>query len=215
MMKRLDFILVIVTVVILGLLGILSLYGTIYAYFAAMANPDWTQSMAYIAYIDRMNAMALPLTIALIAVMSICLPKRFLSVRMLLLSGLAVLLTAAVLWLVSGIDTAVALLLVITSLAQLVVVVMTLRSSSKLNFLHRAQLARIGSALLHFGVVLFILDIAVLEGGPATMLAYMIDIVFWGMTLFWTSSLLIVGGMALAFYHTELDSLIRRFRGQA
>lgn len=209
-MRRLDQTLVIATVSILSLLGALCVYGTLYAYFAATADPEWTQTPAYTAYIERMNAMALPLVIALIAVMSLCLPKRFLAPRLLVTVGGLTLAVAAALWFTAGAAAAVALLLITGTLAQGAVVVMTLLRLRHLHFHHQAFLARLGSSLLHFGVVLFILDVAFLEGRPGTALSGWPEAESWGMAVFWVASILTVIGMASSFYHREAESLIHR-----
>ena len=75
-----DFLLMMLTVMLLGALGTQSLIGTLYAWWGYRTQPDFEITL-YPAFIAVMNGVAGPLVVALVVVMGLCVPKRLLERR--------------------------------------------------------------------------------------------------------------------------------------
>lgn len=191
MKSRYDLTLIILTVGLLVLLGALCVYGTVYSFLASQADPRWTETARYGAYVDRMNSAAYPLIVSLMVVMGLCIPRRIVRRRDLLWTSLAVVGTAAVVTVVLGASAGLAFLLVTSAVLQGVVTVATILRRRGLSYRKRAFAARIGSALLHLGFVVLVLDVAVLEPAGVAL----------AMPLFWAATALMLVGIPLAFYY--------------
>jgi hypothetical protein len=188
-----DFALMVATLVLLALLGAQSIIGTGYAWWAERSIPGWEQT-GYAGYVAVMNVIAAPLVIGLVVVLGLCVPKRILS-RYWLIGVSAALVAAGVVgWLATGsLTTGLAVYLVLASILQLVVVLMTfLGAGAKVTYLTEGRLVKTGSGLLHMGFLLFALVVAALQQSP------------WMLLVFWLSALCIVVGTLLSFYAAKL-----------
>ncbi len=199
MTRRYDFALILATVALLLALGALCVYGTLYSFLASRADQEWTSSAAYELYLGRMNSLAYPLVAGLVLVMGMCVPKRLIPYR-LLPAGAAVLALAALVAAAAGPRASLAAVMLVSLAVQAAVAVLAIARHARLFFEREGHLARLGSALLHLGFVLFALDLAALNESPLHI------------TLFWAAALLMTAGTALAFYSEEISRAGTRLR---
>lgn len=183
-----DFTLMMLTVAMLGGLGVQSFVGTLYAWYMGRAVQGWDQSAAYGGYIDVMNAIAAPQLIALVVVMGLCVPKRLFSKRALVVASTMMLAVGLVVWGVTGNPvTGLAAYLALSGLIQVAVVGLTLGGARGLTFLSTAQTAKVGSGLLHLGFIITALVVA-MQGSR-----YMLP-------GFWVATALTTVGTGMTFY---------------
>mgnify|MGYP000194346050 CR=1 FL=1 len=135
--------------------------------------------------------------IALITLLGICVPKRLLPTtwlnRFAVLLGAVAVLTG---WL-AGVTTGLLVILCASLALQLVVLVMALAGSEQLHFETKNYWSRVGSSLIHLGLILFILDLFFHRQQTLHLL------------LFWVTTAATVLGMIFCFY---ADSVVRLFR---
>lgn len=187
-----DYGLTMVTVFLLGSLGVQSFIGTIYVWWAQRTNPAWEQSSSA-AYIDAMNTIAAPQLIALVVVMGLCVPKRLLSRRALLLVSLLMVVAGMGAGIVTGsLATGVAVYLALAALIQVAVVALTAAGAKGPSYLTEGRLTKLGSGLLHLGFIVFGIVVAVLQRSPFME------------PVFWTSTVLMTVGTAMSFYADRL-----------
>jgi len=74
-LRQWDYALTVVTVALLGTLGLQSFIGTAYVWWAESVIPGW-QISGYPDFMLVMNVIAAPQVIALVIVMGLCVPKR-------------------------------------------------------------------------------------------------------------------------------------------
>lgn len=183
-----DFTLMMLTVALLGALGVQSFLGTLYAWWAYRAVPGWEQT-GYPPFVEVMNLIAAPIVVALVVVMGLCVPKRLLSKRALtVVSAGMVAAGVAAGVLGESLATGLAVYLALAGLIQVAVVVLTLGGVHDLAYLTEGRLVKTGSGLLHLGFILFALVVVALQDSP------------WMLPVFWAATALLVGGSALSFY---------------
>lgn len=183
-----DFGLTVATVVLLGALGLQSFIGTIFVWWAQRTIANWQQT-GYDGYVAVMNSIAGPQLMLLVVAMGLCVPKRLFSRRGLLAVSLAMLLAGSVAGVATGsLATGVTVYLSLAALIQVGVVVMTAAGVRGPSYLTEGRLTKLGSGLLHLGFIVFGIVIAALQTSP-----FMLPV-------FWTSTVLMVGGTAMSFY---------------
>lgn len=188
-----DYSLTIITVLMLGGIGLQSFVGTIYVWLAQRADPLWEQTSS-VSYIETMNLVAAPQLMALIVVMGLCVPKRLLSRRALIVVSVAMVLTGVVSGLATGsLSTGVSVYLALAALIQVAVVVLTAVGAKGPSYLTEGRLTKLGSGLLHLGFILFAIVVASLQRSP-----FMLPV-------FWTSTVLMCGGTVMSFYAGRLS----------
>jgi len=129
-----------------------------------------------------------PPLIGLVLVLALCIPKRLMP-REWLWRLVAVLgAAAAVMFMVSGFRAALVLVLAVSVALQGAVTVMAAAGSSRLAFFRPGYWQRLGSSLIHLGLVLFVLDL-LLYRYHALHLA-----------LFWTLTAATFAGLLFSFY---------------
>ncbi len=182
--RNYDFWLTIASVFVLFLIAILCTASMFYFKWAQIQN---LPAELKVQYEYHMNELASPLLIALLVLLGLCIPKRILNFKALIGFSFAVLLGAAIVWIIY--DWRAALLVVLSSaiLVQTVVFWLTL-IGKKLHFRHEGYLKRLGSCFIHLGLLLICLDILLLS--PLGFLK----------VLFWTSSFMVIIGLVLCFY---------------
>ena len=187
-----DYGLTMVTVFLLGSLGVQSFIGTIYVWWAQRTDPAWEQ-LSSAAYIDAMNTIAAPQLIALVVVMGLCVPKRLLSRRALLVVSLLMVVAGMAAGIVTGsLATGVAVYLALAALIQVAVVALTAAGAKGPSYLTEGRLTKLGSGLLHLGFIVFGIVVAVLQRSPFME------------PVFWTSTVLMTVGTAMSFYADRL-----------
>lgn len=183
-----DFALAMATVGLLGALGVQSLVGTLYSWWAYRTQPGWEQA-GYQTFIRTMNLIAAPLVVALVVVMGLCVPKRLFARRTLLVVSAAMLVVGVVAALVGGsAQTGLVAYLALAALIQVAVVALTLAGASGLGYLSESRLAKVGSGLLHLGFIAFAIVVVGLQRSPAMLPAFAV------------ATVLLVGGCLLSFY---------------
>lgn len=183
-----DFGLTVATVVLLGALGVQSLVGTLYAWWAYRTQPGW-EATGYPGFVSAMNAVAAPLAVALVVVMGLCVPKRLFTRGALVAASLGGVAAGVVVWLITGsVATALAAYLGIAALTQVAVVVLTVAGAGGLRYLTDSATAKVGSGLLHLGFIIFALTVVALQSSSLMLPAFL------------ASALLLTGGSALSFY---------------
>jgi hypothetical protein len=184
-----DFTLMVGTVLLLGALGVQSLAGTLYAWWAQRTTEGWTQGPGYAAFVGTMNAIAGPLVALLVVAIGLCVPKRLFARRMLLGVSAAMVAGGAVAWLVTGsVSAGLGTYLVAAGLLQLAVVAMTLVRGGGLAYLTEGRGRRTGSGLLHLGFIVSCLVAVSLQDSPL-----MLPVCLLG-------ALLLAVGSAMSFY---------------
>lgn len=187
-----DYGLTMVTVFLLGSLGVQSFIGTIYVWWAQRTDPAWEQLFSA-AYIDAMNTIAAPQLMALVVVMGLCVPKRLLSRRALLIVSLLMVVAGMAAGIVTGsLATGVAVYLALAALIQVAVVALTAAGAKGPSYLTEGRLTKLGSGLLHLGFIVFGIVVAVLQRSPFME------------PVFWTSTALMTVGTAMSFYADRL-----------
>lgn len=194
-MKNYDYILIIITIGLLVALGLIFIYGTGFSFLASKSNPAWTATLAYPKYLDSMNQLALPFALGLVVVLGLCIPKRIIPRSALLwANGFLVLLALLLAWLFD-LKVGLGFLLITALLLQAVVVILVLAGSKDLRFEQQSFFVQLGSALLHLGLIVFVLDIVLLQKSA------------YHLFLFWLATFSITVGSALSFYSDELTRL--------
>ncbi len=184
-----DFALLVLAVALLGGLGIQSLAGTLYSWWATRTVESWATSPAFAFYIQVMNAIAAPMVIALAIVMGLCIPKRLFSRGALAAASGIMVLFGLGSWAATGSPTTgLAVYLLGAAGVQVSVVVMTIAGASSLRFLAEGRVAKVGSALLHLGFLVFGYVVVALQKDA------------WMLPVFWVGFVLAIGGSALTFY---------------
>ncbi len=197
-----DFVMAVATIVILVALSAVSIYGTIESWVNSIQYPDWTSTLLYGEYLGKMNAYAYPFVIALVLVLCMCIPKRFIPRSHLLQLSLILLAICAAVSQIWGLVAGLGLLLIASAVIQTLVVVMLLARSGSLVFEREGAMVQLGSAFLHLGFVVFALDILLIKDMQSHV------------NVFWFATVLITGGTLLSFYSRELASVLRRSRGR-
>jgi len=184
-----DFALTIITVVVLGLLGVQSFVGTGYVWWAERSIPEFETGPAYAAYVSLMNTIAAPLLVVLVVVMGLCVPKRLFSRRWLIaVSAAMVALGTATGIVMHSLVYGLAVYLILAALIQVAVVVLTVAGVRGPTYLTEGRLTKTGSGLLHLGFILFGLVVVALQTSS------------WMLPVFSASALLSIVGTALSFY---------------
>lgn len=202
MIKNLNYILILITIILLAAVGSAFIFGTSYSWIKSEADGMWRQTILYQEFVRNMNMMVGPLTMALVIVLALCIPKRlFTGMALLRLMGGLLLLTAA-LSIVLGPRLGISFLLGIAIVLQLIVILMTFVGSKRLVYEVTGFYIQIGSALLHMGLILFLFDMILVGDGAAQRSLHL--------NIFWVATVFIGLGMVFVFYSRELSNLARR-----
>jgi hypothetical protein len=196
-----DYVLALATIAILVALSAVFIYGTVESWSNSISNPDWTRGRLYADYLNRMNAYAYPFVVALVLALCMCIPKRFIPRTYLLRSSLVILALSTMVGLLWGFALGLGFLLLVSALMQLVVVVLTGARTGSLVFEREGALVQLGSALLHLGFLVFVLDLVLVTDSQRHL------------GIFWFATALITIGTLMSFYPREIAALARRKQG--
>ena len=192
-----DFFLVLATVAVLFALSAICI-GAMFSF--KWAGVDQMAPEMKAAYMERMNGIVAPFVVLLVVLLGVCIPKRLLPVRWLNRFAAALVLAAAGVAVWQGVRMGLFVVVAVSLVLQVVVLVMALAGSRRLYFTHAGYWLRVGSSLLHLGLVLFLLDLFLFRL-PAAHLA-----------LFWCTTVATVIGMACCFWSAAVARLVRRLR---
>lgn len=180
-----DFYLILATVLVLFVISLISIYGMFYFKFAQIHQmaPVMKQS-----YMNRMNTFITPFIICLILLLGICVPKRLLPTDW--LNRVAVLLVASAVLtgVIAGVKASLLVILGVSLVLQLIVLILALGGSRNLHFHKKGYWVRLGSSLIHLGLILFVLDLLLYKHKTLHLF------------LFWVITGASVMGMLFCFY---------------
>jgi hypothetical protein len=189
-----DYILILATTVVLFLIAIITVYGMFHFKFNEIAESE--NPALRIAYYKDMNSLISPFIVALLVLLSICVPKRLFPFKILnIFAGAMIILTIILIAIYDNV-TALTVILFISLGLQLVVFILVLLGL-KLHFEKEGYWTRVGSSLIHLGFILFVLDFIFLND---------LDI---HLFIFWSSAIAITLGCIYTFYppKSKINSL--------
>ena len=190
-----DYSLIILTTLILFAIGVVCVFGiTYYNYLAAI--PDWTKTIQYAKFIDEMNSYLYPLLVLLLISLGLCIPKRLLEQGILIKFSAIVLIITVFLGMFIGIETGLSFILVVMTGVQIIVLFLILNKNKSLRFEKEGYFTRLGSSLLHLGLVVLILNFVTLSESPVHI------------SIFWGGMLLVTVGNIFSFYPDKIASLL-------
>jgi hypothetical protein len=192
--KSYDYLLVIMTVIILLAIGVISLYSIGYYHQATLEDPQWTGSSKHVSYLEMMNKISFPAVLLLIVALGMCIPKRVVPREALNRISAFILGATVLLYAVRDISWALGFLLITAIGIQSASLTLTLLKRGRLVYEKEGYLVQLGSALLHLGVLILILDIALLREHALHI------------SIFWIATILVLLGMFFSFYgRTDLS----------
>lgn len=193
--KNYDYYLIILTTLILFMIGAVSLYGITYYNYLAV-DSGWTKTAQYSQYIDEMDSYLYPFLVLLLISLGLCIPKRLFEQDILLKFSAIILGITVILTIFSNIETGLGFILVLMTVVQSIVLIMTIRKSKSIRFEKEGYIVRMGSSLLHLGLVLIILNFVSLRDSPYHIL------------IFWFGVIFITIGNVFSFYPEKTASLL-------
>jgi len=192
-----DYYLILATVGVLFALSVICVFSMFYFKFAAV---QLMPPAAKLAYLDRMNTVVAPFIIGLILLLGICVPKRLLPVRWMNRFALILAVAATVVSVWQGIKTGLIVVLAASLILQLAVLVLAVAGSAHLHFAKSGYWVRVGSSLIHLGLILFVLDLLLYKYLSLHLV------------LFWVTTGASVLGMLLCFYSQAVASVVQKIR---
>lgn len=193
--KKYDFYLIIFTIIILFVMGIVCLYGIAYYDYLAV-DPQWTRTLSYVHYIAVMDSYLYPFLVLLLISLGLCIPKRLLKQDILIkFSAMALVVTAGLTFLF-GIETGLGFILAIVTGIQGIVLILTIKKSKVLRYEKEGYIERLGSSLLHLGLIILVFNFVTLREIP------------YHVSIFWMGTLFITAGNIFSFYPERITSLL-------
>ncbi len=190
-----DFYLILATTVVLAAISAICIWAMFYFKIAQIHE---MAPAVKIAWQNRMNTMIAPFIIGLIVLLGICVPKRLLPTAWLNRFAVVLITVAAGTSWLAGVKSGLLLILCASLVLQLAILIMALFGSAQLNFETKGYWARIGSSLIHLGLVLFILDLFFHRQQDLHLV------------LFWITTGATVLGMTFCFYADSIVAMVRR-----
>ena len=187
-----DFYLILATTVVLAAISGICIWAMFYF---KMAQIQDMAPMVKVAWQNRMNTIVAPFIISLILLLGTCVPKRLLSTTWLNRFAVFLVMVAALTSWLAGVKTGLLVILCAAMVLQLLILIMALFGSTHLNFEKKGYWARVGSSLIHLGLVLFILDLFFHRQQTLHLL------------LFWITTGATVLGMTCCFYAESIAKL--------
>jgi len=188
-----DFYLILATALVLFAISLISIYGMFYFKFAQIHQMAPVVKMAYM---NRMNSFVAPFVIILILLLGICVPKRLLPTAWLNRVTAFLIVCAILAGFTAGVKASLFVILGASLVLQVVVLLLALGGSKNLHFHKKGYWVRLGSSLIHLGLILFVLDLLLYEKKNLHIF------------LFWITTGASVAGMLFCFYAESLVSLI-------
>ncbi len=195
LLKNYDYYLIVLTVLIFFATGLVCLYGIAYYDYLAVI-PGWQQTIRYAQYINDMNSYLYPFLVLLLVSLGLCIPKRLLEQNILIKFWLPALCVTLILTFLSGIETGLGFILAIMAGFQGVVLMLTLRKNKAIRFEKEGFVARLGSVLLHLGVVVLVLNFVIFRENP------------FHITIFWFGTVSVTAGSIFSFYPEKMTSIL-------
>jgi len=190
-----DFYLILATTAVLAMISVICVWGMFYFKIAQIHE---MAPAAKIAWQNRMNTIISPFIIGLIVLLGICVPKRLLPTTWLNRFALALMLIALLTSILLEVKTGLLVILIASLALQLIVLIMAIAGSEQLHFETKNYWARVGSSLIHLGLILFVLDL------------FFHRQQFLHLLLFWITTITTVAGMLFCFYAESVVKFIRK-----
>ena len=190
-----DYYLILATSVVLFFISVICIYGMFYFKLAQINNLPVAEK---ILYMNKMNDVMAPFLIGLILLLGICVPKRLLPTVWLNWFTTGLLLVALAVGIFWNLKTSLACVLIISLLLQIVVLFMAAGGSQELIFEKKGYWVRVGSSLLHLGLILFVLDLIFYRYRTLHLI------------LFWITTAASLVGMVFCFYAESLSNMVKR-----
>lgn len=190
-----DYYLILATVVVLFIISITCLYGMFAFKFAQV---DQMIVVDKAAFMERMNLLVSPFIIALILLLGVCVPKRLLPVNILNWFGVGLVTLSIGVAATIGVKNALLFVLTASLILQLIVLILALIGSSKVRFEKSGYWTRLGSSLVHLGLIMFIFDL------------FFYQITSLHLLFFWVTTISTVLGMLFCFYAEMVQGFVVR-----
>jgi hypothetical protein len=190
-----DFYLILATAVMLFIISAICIYGMFYFKLTQIHQMEIPMK---VAHMNRMNDIISPFLIGLILLLGICVPKRLLPTTWLHRFCVFLFISGVVISLVFGIRSGLVFILITSLALQAVVLVMAVTDSQGLTFQRKGYWMRVGSSLIHLGIILFVLDLFFYK--RQTLHSF----------LFWITTVAVVLGMFFCFYSERMVRLIKK-----
>ncbi|MDD5616389.1 MAG: hypothetical protein PHH85_09325 [Candidatus Methanoperedens sp.] len=196
-LKNYDYFLVVLTTAILFAIGIVCVYGiTYYNYLASV--PGWTETARYLQFINDMNSYLYPFLVLLLISLGLCIPKRLFEQDILVKISALALAVTVILTYSLGMETAVGFILAVITGIQGIVLILTFKKSRAVRFEKEGHIARIGSSMLHLGIVVLIFNFVTLRENQLHIM------------IFWAGTILVTAGNLFSFFPGRVGSLLKR-----
>ena len=190
-----DFYLVLATAAVLFIISAICVYGMFYF---KLAQIHQMEPAAKMAYMNGMNTVIAPFLIGLILLLGICIPKRLLPTRWLNIFGAFLLASSILVGFIWQVQTALLWVLCISLALQLVVLVLAIMGSESLHFEKKGYWVRVGSSLIHLGLILFVLDLFYYRQQTLHLV------------LFWITTIATTLGMLFCFYAESVVNFLTK-----
>lgn len=191
----LDFYLILATVAVLFVISAICIYSMFYF---KMAQVQQMEPAIKAAYMSKMNTVISPFLIILILLLGICVPKRLLPTQWLVRFTLLLTIAAIAVTVIYGIKMGLVVVLAAALVLQIIVLIMAIVGSERLNFTKKGYWVRVGSSFLHLGMILFVLDLFFYQRQALHLV------------LFWVTTGATVLGMTFCFYADSVVGLFRK-----
>jgi hypothetical protein len=190
-----DFYLILATTVVLFIISVICIYGMFYF---KLAQVNQLTAVAKVNYMNTMNRVLAPFLIALIVLLGICVPKRLLPTVWLNRFSVMLVVFAIVAGLIGDVKVSLVLVLAVSLVLQVVVLIMACAGSTELNFEKKGYWVRVGSSLLHLGLIVFVLDFFFYRSLTLHLV------------LFWITTVSLLLGMVFCFYAETFSRLVQK-----
>jgi hypothetical protein len=190
-----DFYLILATTVVLFIISAICIYGMFYF---KLAQVNQLTAVAKVNYMNTMNRVLAPFLIALIVLLGICVPKRLLPTVWLNRFSVMLVVFAIVAGLIGDVKVSLVLVLAVSLVLQVVVLIMACAGSTELNFEKKGYWVRVGSSLLHLGLIVFVLDFFFYRSLTLHLV------------LFWITTVSLLLGMVFCFYAESFSRLVQK-----
>jgi len=194
-----DYYLILATTAVLFIISVICIWGM---FFFKMAQIQQMAPAEKVGYLEHMNSVIAPFVICLILLLGICVPKRLLSTSWLNRFGVFLGFVVIIITVVVNMKTGLLVVLTASLGLQLTVLVLAMAGSKRLHFETKGYWLRVGSSLIHLGLILFILDL------------FFYRFVTLHLLLFWVTTLATTAGMVLCFYSGSISKVLRGRKGQ-
>lgn len=192
-----DYYLILATTVVLFIISAICICSMFYF---KLEQVQQLPVMVKVGYMNNMNTVMAPFLIALIVLLGICVPKRLLPAVWLNRFSAVLVLLAVIISIVWNVKIGLAFVLIVSAVLQIVVLLMALAGSKSLHFEKTGYWIRVGSSLLHLGLILFILDVFFYRYQRLHLI------------LFWFTTVSTTLGMLSCFYADSFSRLVKRIR---